>query len=295
MKIESSPKNKIITFLFLMILFSSIFYYFILSAGSLQAQGGLYVLGLMWCPGAAGMITQLLYERTLRGLGWKFGKFKYLAIAYLLPIGYCLISYGITWISGLGHFPNNEFVKIIQGSFPAETSSTGVLILLYILMMATLGLPGGIISGIGEEIGWRGFFVPELCKVTSYTKAMFISGIVWMIWHMPLIFFSDYNLPGVPKIYAAAMFTLLIIGISFAFGWLRMVSGSLWPAAILHASHNLFVQNVFTPLTEQTTITPYIIDEFGAGLTLMGIIIGIYFWRKGKDLPNSISTIPQNV
>ncbi|MDX9864655.1 MAG: CPBP family glutamic-type intramembrane protease [Anaerolineaceae bacterium] len=45
------------------------------------------------------------------------------------------------------------------------------------------------------------------------------------------------------------MFTILVVGISTVFAWLRLQSGSLWPAAVLHASHNLFVQAIFTSLT----------------------------------------------
>jgi membrane protease YdiL (CAAX protease family) len=243
----------------------------------------------MWCPGLAGMLTQLIYEHTLRGLGWKLGKFKYLALAYLLPLGYCLITYGFTWLSGLGSFPNLEFVTQLQQSYTSGAGSVPLLILIYTANMAVFGLIGGLFSGLGEEIGWRGFFVPELYKVMSYTKAMFVSGGIWVLWHMPLIFFADYNLPGVPRWYAATMFTIMVIGLSFAFGWLRLKSGSLWPAALLHASHNLFIQSIFTPLTGIKKITPYIIDEFGIALAIMGIVVAIIFWRKSTGLPKPLS------
>ena len=37
------------------------------------------------------------------------------------------------------------------------------------------------------------------------------------------------------------------IAISFVFAWMRLKSGSLWTGALLHASHNLYVQTIFTP------------------------------------------------
>ena len=42
----------------------------------------------------------------------------------------------------------------------------------------------------------------------------------------------------------------------------RMKSGSLWTGVILHASHNLFIQAILTPLTIDNGKTMYYIDEF---------------------------------
>ncbi len=280
---RSKTIQKIITFLVITLIISSIFYYFILSAGTLEASGGIFVLGLMWSPGIAGIITQFFFEHTLRGLGWKPGKFKYLAIAWLLPLVYSLVVYGITWLTGLGGFPDPEMMRYIEGRWGGLTSSPALQILLTLAFTALLGLLG-LASALGEEIGWRGLLVPELFKVTSFTKTALISGAVWTLWHLPLLFFADYNLPGAPRWYAGIMFAVMVSGISFAFAWLRLKSGSLWTAALLHAMHNVFIQSFFTPLTVQNKITPYIIDEFGVGLALMAVVVALVFWSKRDEL-----------
>ena len=150
---------------------------------------------------------------------------------------------------------------------------------------------GSLITATGEEIGWRGVFVPELAKVTTFPKLSLISGAVWAVWHLPIILFSDYNMQGIPKWYAAVMFTIMVLGISFAFAWLRLKSGSLWTAAILHASHNLFIQAIFTPLTLQNKITPFIIDEFGVGLALAGVLVALFFIRKNNKKPLTLQPL----
>ncbi|PKO00907.1 MAG: CPBP family intramembrane metalloprotease domain-containing protein [Chloroflexi bacterium HGW-Chloroflexi-4] len=276
--------RKIITFLVITFGLSIIFYSIIIKTGSIQTGGGLFTLALMWMPGLSGMITQLIFEKNLRGMGWKFGKAKYLLLGYLIPLIYSLVVYSITWISGLGGVPNPAFIADIQQGFNVTGSATTIYVLLYILEMATFGIVMGLLSGAGEEIGWRGLFVPELAKVTSFAKTTLISGVVWTIWHMPLIMFADYNLPGVPKWFSILMFTIMVLGINTVFSWLCLKSKSWWPAAMMHASHNVFVQSVFTPLTTQGKITPFIIDEFGIGLALAGIVIAVIFLRKGKDL-----------
>lgn len=276
--------RKIITFLILTFGLSTIFYSIIIKTGSIQTGGGIFTLALMWVPGLSGMITQLFFEKSLRGMGWKPGKAKFLLLAYLIPLIYSLVVYGITWLSGLGGVPNPAFIADIQEGFKVTGSATTLYVILYILEMSTLGVVMGLVSGAGEEIGWRGLFVPELAKVTTFAKTTLISGLVWTIWHMPLILFADYNLPGVPKWFSVLMFTVMVLGINTVFSWLCLKSKSWWPAAIMHASHNLFVQSIFTPLTVQHKITPFIIDEFGVGLALAGIVLAVIFLRKGKDL-----------
>jgi uncharacterized protein len=279
-------QKKIVTFLALTLMGSAVFYYLIISSGSLESMGGLWVLLLMWTPGLAGIITQLFYEHSLRGMGWKPGKVKYLLLAYVIPLLYCLVVYGLTWVSGLGLFPSPEFMEKLRTAFGAQMSDT-LLILTFVARMGTLGVLVSMLSALGEEIGWRGLLVPELAKVTSFQKTALISGAIWADWHLPLILFSDYNMPGIPKWYATIMFIITVMGISFAFAWLRLKSGSLWTAALLHASHNLFVQSIFTPLTGMTPVTPYIIDEFGIGLALAAVVLMVVFWRKAVNMPEA--------
>ena len=65
---------------------------------------------------------------------------------------------------------------------------------------------------------------------------------------------------------------------------MRMKTGSLWKAVLLHASHNSFIQNVFTPLTEDTGNTAYYVDEFGIVLPVIALGFAIYFWNKRDEL-----------
>jgi hypothetical protein len=53
-----------------------------------------FVLGLMWCPGVAGLATRLIFQKTLRGVGWRWGKWKYQWASYLIPLMYPAVVYG---------------------------------------------------------------------------------------------------------------------------------------------------------------------------------------------------------
>jgi len=282
-----NPIKNVVTFLFFTFTFSSVFYFLIISNGHLGAGHGLYVTGIMWCPAFAAFLTCYLSGIKLSELGWNWKPAKYMVISYFLPIIYAFITYLVIWLTKSGGFYNSVFVKGIAVSFGYPNMNPGIAIAVYVLFIGTLGMANSLSHGLGEEIGWRGFLVPQLAKKFSFTTTSFISGIIWSVWHYPILLFADYN-NGTPAWFSLTCFTVLVISISFGFNWLRLKSGSLWTGAILHASHNLFIQAIFTPLTFDTGKTKYIIDEFGIGLPIAAIIVAFIFWNKRKELPDII-------
>ena len=134
--------------------------------------------------------------------------------------------------------------------------------------------------------------MPELARRTSFTVTALVSGCIWALWHYPILIFGDYN-AGTPTWYGLTCFTVMVVASSFIFAWMRLKSGSLWTGVLLHGSHNIFIQAFFTPLTTNTGRTRYIIDEFGAGLAIVAILFGAYFWvRRGEVSRTQVHAIP---
>lgn len=283
---ENHIENKfkpIGIFLSITFALSSIFYFLIIYSGKVGGGAGQYVIGLMWCPGISALITMKILKRNISELGWKWGETKHQVRSYLIPLLYVFIAYAIIWSFGLGGFYDEEMVSWIKESLGLGEISNGLSIVLYSLLVGIFGIFFNMSAALGEEIGWRGFLVPELYKSQGFTKTSLITGFIWGGWHLPILLFADYN-SGTPSWYAMPCFIVMAIGISFIYTWFRMKSGSLWTAVILHGSHNLFIQNIFTPLTKDTGNTAYYIDEFGIVLPIIAIGFAIYFWTKRKEL-----------
>jgi membrane protease YdiL (CAAX protease family) len=257
-------RKEILTFLGLTFLLSAGPYSLIISSGSLSAGGGWYPIALMWCPGFAALITSLVYNKNLRGFGWGWGDTRYQASAYLIPILYALVAYGSVWLLGLGG---------IDDSFSRNW-----------LSWLAFGTLLGCFAALGEEIGWRGFLVPRLAGLTSFTNVSLISGAIWAVWHMPLILFADYN-GGTPGWYSLTCFTVMVVASSFVYAWLRLKSRSVWTAMLFHASHNFWIQGFFNPLTTDLGATKYFIGEFGAALAIVSVILAYLFWQRRHLLP----------
>ena len=250
----TETKRKIVLFLGLTFGLSAITWIPQIGAGTIHP---LWILATMWCPAIAAIVTRLITQGNLRGFGWRSGKMKWLALAYILPLFYALPVYLIAWSSGLGVFDEGKWIVL-----PGFTPLTGLV------MIVTAGLAASLLSATGEEIGWRGFLVPEMLKMTSFQRTALLSGAVWAIWHMPLIVFADYRGHGTPLIYSILCFAAMIVGLSVIMAWITVKSGSFWPAAMLHATHNLFVQGVFDSATVTDDTSAYWTGEFGVGLAI---------------------------
>ena len=276
----------IMIFLIITFSLSTLFYFLILNFGANSGEFRPYSQGLMWCPAVAAFLTLKIYSRKMSLLGWNWGSTRLQLMSYGIPLVYSLVTYLIIWITGLGEFYKVEFVTSMAHSLGWSDLSPHLSILFYFILIGIVGMIDFSAYALGEEIGWRGFLVPELYKISGFTKTALITGIIWSLWHYPLIIFSSYN-NGTPLWFGLTCFTIMIISSCFIYTWMRIKSNSLWTGVFLHGSHNLFIQRIFTPLTSDTGNTAYFIDEFGVGLAIASIIVGFIFWQKRHEL-NSV-------
>jgi membrane protease YdiL (CAAX protease family) len=276
------PSRQVWTYLFFVLLFSSVFYFLIITAQHLDAGGGIYISGIGWCPALAAFVTLKLNHRPLGDLGWKWPTTKYAFMSWFVSLACATIAYAIVWIAGWGAFPNRTFVTSLVVRMGLHIS-LALATVFYVLLVGSFGMVRALSYALGEEIGWRGFLVPELAKTTNFTATALISGVVWSIWHYPGLIFADYN-AGTSTWYALSCFTVMVVSDAFVYAWFRLKTGSLWTGALLHASHNLYVQLIFTPLTADTGRTAWYIDEFGIVLPLVAVCFAIYFWTRRGEL-----------
>jgi membrane protease YdiL (CAAX protease family) len=268
-----SPKRALAVF-FAVLVPTTILIETLLITGAMRKSALAFFL-LMWTPGVAALAVKFACDRSLR-IGWRPGPPGYLAIGFFLPIVYALVYYGFAWSSGFGDFSLAGLAA--EGDYAADWGGFRR----YVVMLLTSGLAIGVLFALGEEIGWRGFLVPALLRTRSFLQASLIVGALWAVWHFPLIVTGDYGDPSTPLWFRLGCFLVSVLAISVVLTWLRMKSNSVWPSTLLHASHNLFIQSLFTPLTHANASSGYVIGEFGLGLAATTLLAAcaVLWWRR---------------
>src|SRR6185503_14929190 len=231
----SRTKWDVWTFLALLLLFSSVFYALVFLVADAPKQWGSYTLPFMWCPGLAALIPKLVRDRNLRGLGWGWGRPRYLLIAYGLAITVCLLPYLFVWFA-FDAFSRSQFMEVLsKAGLPSALRGRAALLLVVLVISPLTGL----ISSAGEEIGWRGFLVPRMHALVGFTSTSLLVGLTWAAWHYPInIAVSPLYGANGPLWYSHVCFTVTGIGIRVPHAWLRIQSQGLWPAALFDAAGN---------------------------------------------------------
>ncbi len=266
--------KTIFVFLAIVTILSSLFHYAIVNL----YPSRIYIGGLMWCPAIAAIITLKIKKRSISSLNWNWGSWKYIRLSYFVPALYGIITYILIWIFGLGKLANHEVIT----EWAKELGLVGIgmltptwITIIAIILLGTIEVIRSAATTVGEEIGWRGFFIYELRKVLSFTGVSVFSGIIWVSWHWPVIVYYGENV-----IVELASFYVVIISMSFMMTYYTFKSKSLWPAVIFHAVSNVYIQKIMPELTIINEGTDYWHGENGVMFAIVTCVFGIYFWRK---------------
>lgn len=288
--------RRILVFLTLTAALSAGWDALIVGTGTIEAAGYRYNTGLMWAPGVAALLTCRLTGLDVRAFGWGWGRTRDHVLSYAVPFGYALLAAAVMWVAGFGGVPDPATVQKWAASFgwhgaPDGPASAAAVILWQVLLTGTVGVVRGAANTLGEEIGWRGFLVPALAARWSYGRVSLASGVLWALWHYPILLLADYN-AGTPVWYGLTCFTVMTVALSFLYAWLRLRSGSLWTGVVVHTVHNMMIQNIWTPLTLAGPRTPYWADEFGAALALVSLGVATACWWRRDCLSTRMPDVP---
>jgi membrane protease YdiL (CAAX protease family) len=237
-----------------------------------------YGLAAVWSftPTVAALIMLLIVTRDgYSKEGWKsLGLHRLGLNVWWIAFGVTLLitvaASAILWATPLASF------VVPEGGILNPVINLLMLVVIYTLTFA-----------LGEEIGMRGYLQPRLMSL-GRTRALLLVGLVWGTWHMPLYYFMAKLFPVGNVLLFVPLFYGTIVAASFIFGYLRIYTGSTWPASIAHSVHNSAwgPLSLLTATSSPVLVNLYLVGDFGL-LIVVGTVIGAigvgYYLRSGMN------------
>jgi membrane protease YdiL (CAAX protease family) len=245
-------------------------YYIFINPELLGTLFGL--LALMWSPAVASVIARLVLREGFSDVSFRFGGLRTLpwyALGLGVPLAVGILAYGGAWLTGLVGFQGGA------GAFVVGLVSAATWITIYSCIFTT-----------GEEIGWRGYMLTRLIDA-GVPRPVLVSGLIWALWHLPLILSGIYAAGPYPAL-SAVLFVVSITSTSFVYARMRLETGSIWPVIFAHSAWNSIIERPFDGATKganaalwtgESGILPVIV------LVVVAVIVSRGTWTYIRSLP----------
>ena len=198
----------------------------------------------MGAPALGNVLTRLITREGWKDLGLRtnFKKgWRYWLAGWFLPVVMTLPGAALFFILFPQYFDAGlSYVKQLMAASPALSAISPWTLVAIQLVQAVLIAPIlNSLATFGEEFGWRAYLLPKLMPLGG-RKAMLLIGLIWGVWHWPVIFMGyeyGFKYPGHPWA-GPLLFIWVTFGLGIFLGWLTLRSQSIWPAVIGHAAIN---------------------------------------------------------
>jgi membrane protease YdiL (CAAX protease family) len=223
--------------------------------------GQLAMYGQAFFPAIGALVARATTPRRERApFGFRRPPARSIAIAWAMGLGYVLLSAVIVWTLGLAGFAGSEIgLMTLLGST--------VLAVPYLLL------------ALGEDLGWRGLLTTRLAQVSGPRTVVLFGGLVWGMFHWPLMLFLGGVPDGTPTWFALASFTVGTTALGAILSSMQLRWG-IWPGLVMHAVLNAAQYHVVGPLTSPTANSGYYAGETGIVTTAVLLVLAVAWWRR---------------
>ena len=183
----------------------------------------LWLTGLMLVPTVGSVVARLVQREGFADLRFRRGRNvgRALALAAGLPFAVGAVAYGVAWTTGL---------------VGVQIPPLGPWAAIFGFMLAL-----NLVLSTGEELGWRGYMLPRMVQA-GVPAPLLVSSLVWGLWHVPLFLWGDFVHDGPAPIIATALLMGATTALGYVLGRLRLDTGNVWPAVVLHIVWNTVIQ-----------------------------------------------------
>lgn len=251
--------------------------------------GQMLMVVMMFVP----LLGVLFAKEKIKNMGWKLQvkrNIKVILIAWLLPALLTAIGAAIYFLIFQKHFDlSGAYIVSSAGEEMLEQLKTqGITYPMYVLISIVSCLTYAPVVNtffaVGEEVGWRGFLYPQLKAKYGRGKGVLFGGVIWGMWHWPIIWFIGYEYGtvyiGFPVI-GMIVFCVFTVALGILCDWLYGRSKCIWVPSLCHGAINAVATiplTVCTTSTESMRLLGPALNGLLAGIPL-GIFAGVLLFK----------------
>ena len=202
--------------------------------------GFLFATVYMFFPLVSVLLTQLVTgEKPFSdiGISFRLNKWWWLGWLVIIPLPILLSLPVSALFPGVSIGADSDALKQTTDALQAQGMPLGPwgVGIITLLSGYVAGLTINAFFAFGEESAWRGF-LHRLLKGQGFWKECLIIGVIWGVWHAPLILMGhNYPEHPVPGVFMMIAFCVLVTPLMV---FIREKSGSVIMAAIAHGTIN---------------------------------------------------------
>lgn len=235
------------------------------------------VTAMMFVP----LLAMILSGIKVKGIGWKpkvKGNVGTLLFSWFSPAILSALGVGLYFLIFPGHLDLTG-AALVEMSGPEameQMTQQGVTFPMYltfsiVLLITTVPVINAFLS-VGEEAGWRGYLYPVLKEKFGQTKGLIIGGIIWGMWHWPLIvlmgfkYGADYL--GAPFL-GLPVFCISLTCLGILCDYVYEKTECIWYPSIIHGEFNAAASIALVMATSETASARLL------GPSVHGLIAGL--------------------
>lgn len=269
--------------------------------------------GVMFIPALGALIARLVTGEKFIGSNLMLspnlkGNLKYYGLAWFGTVLLILVGAIVYFLIFPKQFDADMgYVRVL---FQVQAQAAGTTItqeqvrgamIMQVVMGIFLSPFLNFVNCFGEEWGWRGYLLPKMLKHLKVVPTLLITGVIWGLWHAPLIVTGhNYGLGyrGYPVTGILAMCVFCIVmGIILSYVTIR--TNSCIPAVMAHGTLNGFsaIGICFTSLENPYNIflgpTPVGLIG-GIGFILLAAVLLFLLYKEEKKAENVLQSNGQS-
>ncbi len=156
------------------------------------------------------------------------------------------------------------------------------------------GIVPSIALALGEELGWRGYLLPQLRRSSSFWVANAVVAMVWMVYHLPIILWGVYAPTDRSLSVALTWFIVNVVLFSFTIGALWEITHDVWMPAIAHGLWNVLIADVFLKYYDGSP--SWMLGEFGfLPAVPLALALVLALWMSRRSRPARLELTDQGV